>query len=79
MKAKKWLVIITGILSVGSFVCAYLYCEYLTSEFFRNFAFAILGSALLGMIMSLTEYLVVRKEALLESWQLRTMFLCESL
>lgn len=70
MKAKKWLVIITGILSVGSFVCAYLYCECLTSEFFRNFAFAILGSALLGMIMSLTEYLVVRKEALISYYSI---------
>lgn len=66
MKAKKWLVIITGIISFLSLVCAYVFCDIVPSEFLKNFSFAILGSALLGMIMSLTEYYVARKQALLQ-------------
>lgn len=63
MKAKKWLIIITGIISVVSVACAWL-CRNMQDDFFVNFFFAIMGSAILGGIMSLTEYIVARKQCL---------------
>ena len=63
MKAKKWLIIITGIISVVSVACAWL-CRNMQDDFFVNFFFAIMGSAILGGIMSLTEYFVARKQCL---------------
>lgn len=64
MRSKKWLVIITGIISIVTVVCAYWFCDVVDNEFLKNFFFAIMGSALLGVIMSLTEYYVARKQAL---------------
>lgn len=64
MRSKKWLVIITGVISIVTVVCAYWFCDVADNEFLKNFFFAIMGSALLGVIMSLTEYYVARKQAL---------------
>lgn len=64
MKAKKWLIIITMIISFVSVVCAYWYCNVMRDDFFMNCSFAIMGSAILSGIMSLTEYFVTRKQCL---------------
>lgn len=64
MKAKKWLFIITMIISFVSVVCAYWFCNVMRDDFFMNCSFAIMGSAILGGIMSLTEYFVTRKQCL---------------
>lgn len=63
MKAKKWLIIITGAISFLSIMCAFWF-DYIKNQFFMNFSFAIMGSAILGGIMSLTEYFVTKKQAL---------------
>lgn len=63
MKAKKWLIIITGVISFLSIMCAFWF-DCIGNQFFMNFSFAIMGSAILGGIMSLTEYFVTKKQAL---------------
>lgn len=67
MKAKKWLTIITGCISLSSFVAA-LSIGKTSSSICYDIAMAIFGSALLGTIMSLTEYFVERRKAMELFW-----------
>lgn len=62
MRAKKYLVITTAIISIIAFMEAFVF-EYCFSgmSFWVNLSFAILGSSSLGFIMSLVEYLVERR------------------
>ena len=57
MKAKKWLTIITLAISIIALVLAFAIGKESNSIFY-DIEMAILGSALLGFIMSLTEYFV---------------------
>lgn len=72
MKAKKRLIIVTGILSAFSLILAALF-SFIKSDslnsslkFWTNFSFAVFGSALLGFIMSIVEYTVEKQRALEE-------------
>ena len=67
MKAKKWLTIITLIVSLVSFAIAFLIGK--GNDFIGyDIAMALLGSAVLGFIMSITEYYVERRKAMEEFW-----------
>ena len=72
MRAKKYLVITTAIISIIAFMAAFVF-EYCFSgmSFWINLSFAIFGSSSLGFIMSLVEYLVERRRSL-ETYYLAT-------
>lgn len=67
MKAKKWLTIITGSVSLISLIIAICIGNG-SSSIFYDFSMAVFGSALLGAIMSLTEYYVERRKAMEQFW-----------
>lgn len=67
MKAKKWLTIITMIVSVLSLVVAFVIGKC-SNCIYYDISMALLGSAVLGFIMSLTEYYVERRKAMEEFW-----------
>ena len=67
MKAKKWLTIITSIFSILSLVTALLIGNGSNSVLY-DIAMAVFGSALLGAIMSSTEYFVERRKAMEQFW-----------
>lgn len=67
MRTKKRLVLVTFPATLISFICTfYFYFACDGMEFWVNLSFAILGSSLLGFLMSLTEYFVERRDALEE-------------
>ena len=67
MKAKKWLTIITLFVSIVSFIIACLIGK--GNDFIGyDIAMALLGSAVLGFIMSITEYYVERRKAMEDFW-----------
>lgn len=63
MRAKKWLTIITLTCSVISVVLAISFSK-LSNCIWYDYSMAVFGSALLGLIMSFTEYLVERQRAM---------------
>ena len=67
MKAKKWLTIITMIVSVLSLVVAFVIGKC-SNCIYYDISMALLGSAVLGFIMSLTEYYVEKRKAMEEFW-----------
>lgn len=67
MKAKKWLTIITGCISLLSLIAA-LIIGKTSNCILYDISMAIFGSALLGAIMSLTEYFVERRKAMEQFW-----------
>lgn len=67
MKAKKWLTIITFICSIISALVG-VYTYFKGGGIIYDFAMAIFGSALLGFIMSLTEYFPERKKSMENFW-----------
>lgn len=67
MKSKKWLTIITLFMSILSFIVACLIGKD-SNCIFYDISMALLGSAVLGFIMSLTEYYVEKRKAMEEFW-----------
>ncbi len=67
MSAKKWLTIITFIFSIGA-LCIVLTIGNASKSMAYDIALATFGSALLGFIMSLTEYFTERKSAMEQFW-----------
>ena len=67
MKAKKWLIIITLIVSIVSFIIAFVIGKKSTCIYY-DVSMALFGSAALGFIMSITEYYVERRKAMEEFW-----------
>ncbi|MEF2782139.1 MAG: hypothetical protein U0N20_03495 [Clostridium sp.] len=67
MKAKKWLTIITFVVSILSLVLAFIIGKSANCIFY-DIAMALFGSAVLGFIMSATEYFVERRKAMEEFW-----------
>lgn len=68
MKAKKWLAIITFICSmISALVGIYTHFKC-NGGIIYDFSMAIFGSALLGFIMSMTEYFPERKKAMEKFW-----------
>lgn len=67
MKAKKWLTIITFVISLISLVSAFAIGKDGNCIFY-DISMAFLGSAFLGFIMSLTEYFVEKRKAMEEFW-----------
>ena len=67
MKAKKWLIIITLIVSIVSFIIAFVIDKKSTCIYY-DVSMALFGSAALGFIMSITEYYVERRKAMEEFW-----------
>lgn len=63
MKAKKWLTIITLVVTLVAMIVA-LYAKCNKYDLAYDFSMAIFGSALLGFIMSLTEYFTERRKAM---------------
>lgn len=63
MRSKRLLTIVTGLITVGSFLCIML-MDKGTCEKCYDLVLALFGSAALGCIMSYSEYLVVKKEAM---------------
>ena len=61
MAAKKWLTIITLIVTVLSFLG--IIFSRNSSKLCYDLLLAMFGSALLGLIMSVTEYFVERRKA----------------
>ncbi|MBF1103297.1 MAG: hypothetical protein HXL50_07270 [Solobacterium sp.] len=76
MKAKKWLTIITLIISFLSFVAATVIGKN-SNCIYYDVSLALLGSAVLGFIMSITEYYVERRKAMEEFWIQATNILIE--
>ena len=68
MKAKKWLTIITFICSaISALIGVYTHFKC-NGGIVYDFAMAIFGSALLGFIMSITEYFPERKKTMENFW-----------
>lgn len=67
MKAKKWLTTITGGLFLLSLVIAW-WIGKASNSMLYDVSMAVFGSALLGAIMSLTEYFVERRKAMEQFW-----------
>lgn len=67
MKAKKWLTIITLIVSLLSLVAAFVIGKD-SNCIFYDVSMALLGSAVLGFTMSITEYYVEKRKAMEEFW-----------
>ena len=67
MKAKKWLIIITLIVSIVSFIIAFVIGKKVLAYIY-DVSMALFGSAALGFIMSITEYYVERRKAMEEFW-----------
>lgn len=67
MKAKKWLTVITLIVSILSLVAAFVIGKD-SNCIFYDVSMALLGSAVLGFIMSIAEYYVERRKAMEEFW-----------
>lgn len=67
MKAKKYLTMITGGFSLLSLVMAWWIGKSSNSTLY-DVSMAAFGSALLGVIMSLTEYFVERRKAMEQFW-----------
>ena len=76
MKAKKWLTIITLIITALSLVLAYIFGKN-SNCITYDISMAIFGGAALGFIMSLTEYYVERRKAMEEFWLQATKVLNE--
>lgn len=76
MKAKKWLTIITLIVSLFSLIIALIIGKD-SNCIFYDISMAFLGSAVLGFIMSITEYYVERRKAMEEFWLQGTKVLNE--
>ena len=67
MKAKKWLTIITLVITVLSLLLAIIIGKD-SNCISYDISMAIFGGAALGFIMSLTEYYVERQRAMEEFW-----------
>lgn len=67
MKAKKWLTIITGSFSLLSLIAALIIGKS-SNCILYDISMAVFGSALLGAIMSLTEYFVERRKVMEQFW-----------
>lgn len=67
MKAKRWLTIITWIVSIVSLVVAFEVGKA-SNCICYDISMALFGSAVLGFIMSITEYYVERRKAMEEFW-----------
>lgn len=76
MKAKKWLTIITLIITALSLVLAFIIGKN-SNCITYDISMAIFGGAALGFIMSLTEYYVERRKAMEEFWLQATKVLNE--
>ena len=76
MKAKKWLTIITFVISLISLASAFAIGKDGNCIFY-DISMAFLGSAFLGFIMSLTEYFVEKRKAMEEFWLQATSVLKE--
>lgn len=76
MKAKKWLTISTLIVSLLSLVAAFVIGKG-SNCICYDISMALLGSAVLGFIMSITEYYVERRKAMEEFWIQATNILKE--
>lgn len=68
MRAKKWLTIITCGCTLNSLITAFLIGKDANCIAY-DIAMAVFGSALLGFIMSLIEYIVERRNAMECFWQ----------
>ena len=69
MRAKKWLTIITCVCSFLSLIIALIIGKS-SNAIAYDIALAVFGSALLGFIMSLTEYFTERRNAMERFWDL---------
>lgn len=67
MKAKKWLSIITLLVSIVSLIAAFAIGKCSNSTYY-DISMAMLGSAVLGFIMSIIEYSVERRKAMENFW-----------
>ena len=76
MKAKKWLTIITLVITALSLVLAFIIGKN-SNCITYDISMAIFGGAALGCIMSLTEYYVERRKAMEEFWLQATKVLNE--
>ena len=76
MKAKKWLTIITLVITALSLVLAFIIGKN-SNCITYDISMAIFGGAALGFIMSLTEYYVERRKAMEEFWLQATKVLNE--
>ncbi|MFR6290972.1 MAG: hypothetical protein ACLUKQ_05910 [Peptococcaceae bacterium] len=76
MKTKKWLTIITFVVSLLSIIVAFNISKENNSIFY-DIAMALFGSASLGFIMSIIEYYVERRKAMEEFWLQATKVLKE--
>lgn len=76
MKAKKWLTIITLIITILSLLIAIIIGKD-SNCITYDISMALFGSAILGFIMSLTEYYVERRRAMEEFWIQATKVLNE--
>ena len=76
MKAKKWLTIMSLIVSLLALVAAFVIGKD-SNCIYYDVSMALLGSAVLGFIMSITEYYVERRKAMEEFWIQATNILKE--
>lgn len=76
MKAKKWLTIMSLIVSLLALVAAFVIGKD-SNCIYYDVSMALLGSAVLGFIMSITEYYVERHKAMEEFWIQATNILKE--
>lgn len=67
MRAKKWLVFLTSICSIGTIALIVLF-QYKELKTGYDISLAIFGSAVLGFLMSLIEYFSERRDAMEEFW-----------
>lgn len=74
MKVKKWLTIITLVISVLSLTASIIIGKSSESIFY-DITMAIFGGAILSFIMSLTEYFVEKRKAMEEFWHQATIIL----
>lgn len=76
MKAQKWLTITTLTVSIVALVAAFIIGKD-SNCIYYDIAMALLGSDVLGFIMSITEYYVERRKAMEEFWIQATSVLIE--
>lgn len=67
MKAQKWLTITTLTVSIVALIAAFVIGKD-SNCIYYDIAMALLGSAVLGFIMSITEYYVEKRKAMEEFW-----------
>lgn len=63
MKNQKTLIFVTAIVTILS-ICVYLYGYISHNDIFMQISLAIFGSALVGLIMSVSSYVIIKKQSI---------------